>query len=186
MRRVERLNSRAGIFALSIIVWHGTKIVRRVHEVIVRKANFLSQVIQLTALRPTADAFCKLLRDALKAQLDAGQMKYVKSFAKTLYSEALIAPSSTVADTEREDGSLLEVTTEKGGKTEAKHDYHGGLGLTFKFPGDAKKWVMSIPTRSFRDIDDVPVQAPRGIEDQTLGAISQQCVWCLAIRAFGP
>ena len=28
MRRVERLNARAGIYALSLLLWHGMKIVR--------------------------------------------------------------------------------------------------------------------------------------------------------------
>ena len=49
------------------------------------------QVVQLTALRPTADLFCSLLRDALKAELNRGQMKAVKTFIQTCYSEVLVA-----------------------------------------------------------------------------------------------
>ncbi|KAF8637257.1 hypothetical protein AX17_002951 [Amanita inopinata Kibby_2008] len=120
VRRVERLNARAGIYALSISTWHGMRI-----------------VVQLTSLRPTADAFCSVLRDALKIELQKGQMKAVKSFVKTCYSEALISTSSNVADNEREDGSLIN--QEKGGTLPQERPYHGGLGLRFKFPGDPKK-----------------------------------------------
>ncbi|KAM6496616.1 Rab-GTPase-TBC domain containing protein, partial [Amanita muscaria] len=121
IRRVERLNARAGIYALSISTWHGLRF-----------------VVQLTSLRPTADAFCAVLRDALKVELQRGQMKAVKAFVKTCYSEALVPSSSNVADNEREDGSLI-ITEEKGGDQMQERSYHGGLGLKFKFPGDPKK-----------------------------------------------
>ncbi|KAG6817126.1 hypothetical protein H0H87_012317 [Tephrocybe sp. NHM501043] len=120
IRRVERLNARAGIYALSLSTWHGQKI-----------------IVQLTSLRPTADLFCSLLRDALKIELQRGQMKQVKGFVKTCYSEALVSDSSAVADNEREDGSLI--SEEKENATPRESTYHGGLGLRFKFPGDPKK-----------------------------------------------
>ncbi|CAG7851504.1 Putative GTPase-activating protein AN11010 [Serendipita indica DSM 11827] len=121
IRRVERVNhGRAGVFELGLMLWHGMRL-----------------NIQLTALRSTADAFCANLRDALKIQLDLGRMKQVKQFVKTCYSEVLIPVSNPEADNEREDGSIM---TEGGdGNALAKTTYHGGLGLTFKFPGDAKK-----------------------------------------------
>ncbi len=34
IRRVERLNARAGIYALSLALWHGMKIVRRLSPAI--------------------------------------------------------------------------------------------------------------------------------------------------------
>ncbi|KAG1738928.1 rab-GTPase-TBC domain-containing protein [Suillus paluster] len=119
IRRVERLNARAGVYALSLSTWHGMKI-----------------IVQLTSLRPTADLFCSLLREALKAELQRGQMKAVKGFVKTCYSEELVSPSG-VADNEREDGSLI--TDAKEGCPPPETEFHGGLGLQFKFPGDPKK-----------------------------------------------
>ncbi|KAF8842349.1 TBC-domain-containing protein [Paxillus ammoniavirescens] len=120
VRRVERLNARAGVYALSLSTWHGMKI-----------------IIQLTSLRPTADAFCAILREALKAELQRGQMKAVKGFVKTCYSEALISTTSSVAENEREDGSLI--TEIKEGSPLPEIEYLGGLGLRFRFPGDPKK-----------------------------------------------
>ncbi|TFY68288.1 hypothetical protein EVG20_g3622 [Dentipellis fragilis] len=119
IRRVERLNARAGIYALSLSLWHGMKI-----------------IVQLTSLRPSADLFCSLLRDALKAELQAGRMKTVKAFSKTCYSENLVLESSPVADNEREDGSLIDGDKGPDG---AGFMFLGGLGLKFKFPGDPKK-----------------------------------------------
>ncbi|KAJ2917118.1 hypothetical protein MD484_g3291, partial [Candolleomyces efflorescens] len=117
IRRVERLNARAGIYALSLLTWHGLKL-----------------VVQLTSLRPTADLFCSLLKDALKVELQKGQMKQVKNFVKTCYSEVLVNGSSTAPENEREDGSLDDQVP-----TSEEITYHGGLGLKFKFPGDPKK-----------------------------------------------
>ena len=94
----------------------------------------------MTSLRPTADQFCALLRDALKVELQRGQMKQVKGFVKTCYSEVLVSDSSTVqAENEHEDGSLI--AAEKDGNSQAIN-FHGGLGLKFKFPGDPKKCVL--------------------------------------------
>lgn len=96
--------------------------------------------MQLTSLRPTADLFCSLLRDALKVELQRGQMKLVKSFVKTCYSEVLVSTSSIVGENEREDGSLINEDKDAESQDIA---YHGGLGLKFKFPGDPKKCVSS-------------------------------------------
>jgi len=88
-----------------------------------------SQIVQLTSLRPTADLFCALLRDALKIELQRGMMKQVKGFVKTCYSETLISSTSPPDEKDQEDDatSTEEIT------------YHGGLGLRFKFPGDPRK-----------------------------------------------
>lgn len=97
------------------------------------------QIVQLTSLRPSADQFCALLRDALKVELQRGQMKQIKGFVKSCYSEVLVSDSSTVPENEREDGSLI--TAEKDGNSQ-EINFHGGLGLKFKFPGDPKKYVL--------------------------------------------
>lgn len=113
VRRVERLNSRTGAFALSLLLWHGLKL-----------------ILQLTSLRPTADAFCARLRDALKMQLQLGNMRTMKTFVKSCYSESLVASASSTVANEREDGSLVSTDAQS---------YLGGLGLKYKFPGDPKK-----------------------------------------------
>lgn len=80
-----------------------------------------------------------MLREALKLELQAGQMKHVKTFAKTCYSEILVTGSSPVAEGEREDGSLIDGAERIGDGEQSV--FHGGLGLKFKFPGDPKKYL---------------------------------------------
>lgn len=92
-------------------------------------------------LRPTADLFCSYLRDALKKELQLGRMKAMKAFVRTCYSEHLIPALSHVAANEREDGSLIP-DSEDGAAPNGVKTFLGGLGLKFKFPGDAKKWVL--------------------------------------------
>lgn len=79
-------------------------------------------------------------------------MKAIKGFAKTCYSEILIPISGKEGaegeNGEREDGSLLTDTGEADGTPLVETAYQGGLGLTFKFPGDAKKCVGSSFTRT--------------------------------------
>ncbi|KAF7790246.1 hypothetical protein EIP86_001198 [Pleurotus ostreatoroseus] len=114
IRRVERLNARAGIYALSLSLHTGMKI-----------------VVQLTSLRPSADLFCSLLREALKAELQRGQMKVVKGFVKTCYSEELIASFN---ENEKESPKV-----DSPAESSSESAFHGGLGLKFKFPGDPRK-----------------------------------------------
>ncbi|KAH9935980.1 TBC-domain-containing protein [Epithele typhae] len=116
IRRVERLNARAGIYALSLALWHGMKI-----------------VVQLTSLRPTADLFCSLLRDALKVELQKGNMKSVKGFVRTCYSEMLVSNTSDM------DEKAGEAAKAEEGSASNESMYLGGLGLKFRFPGDPKK-----------------------------------------------
>lgn len=90
--------------------------------------------MQITALRPTADLFCSLLRDALKAELARGQMKAVKTFVQTSYSEVLVASAN---EADGKDGAGQKNEALPG--SDPYSAYLGGLGLKFKFPGDPRK-----------------------------------------------
>ena len=139
IRRVERLNARTGVFALSLIVWHGMKIVCFLSPQLtgVKLTRVYAQIVQLTALRPTADAFCALLRDALKEQLQQGQMKAMKVFVKTCFSEDLL---SSGAEGEKASFVIEEGT---GEPVPNESTFHCGLGIKYKFPGDPKKSVSN-------------------------------------------
>ena len=125
------------------------------------------KVVQLTSLRPAADQFCAILSTALRAELQAGNMKNVKPFSKTCYSENLVLDTSPVADNEREDGSLIDGGEKTGeGHTPA---FHGGLGLRFKFPGDPKKYVLRLLLDNKLTISE----ASRGVQNETMDELSQ-------------
>ncbi|KAG8901611.1 hypothetical protein FRC00_006004 [Tulasnella sp. 408] len=97
-------------------------------------------------MRSTAEAFCDRLRDGLKVQLQLGQMKAVKPFAQTLYSETLCSePLPAEKGKDGETSPLVEISATaaaaKVGVEDADDggEYHRGLGSEFKFPGDPKK-----------------------------------------------
>lgn len=95
-------------------------------------------------MRSSAESFCDKLRDGLKNQLQLGQMKSMKTFAKTLYSEAL-CNSETNGASEGTDAVLVDIDPRlraDGDETEEAGEYLRGLGCEFKFPGDPKKWVI--------------------------------------------
>ncbi|CAI2170046.1 6651_t:CDS:10 [Funneliformis geosporum] len=71
VRRVERLNSRTNIFALSISNWHQMKL-----------------TLQINGNKALCDKFCNTLRDNLKQQVR--HMKHLRSFLSTCFSEALL------------------------------------------------------------------------------------------------
>ena len=108
--------------------------------------------MQLTSLRPTADLFCSLLRDALKVELQKGNMKAVKGFVKTCYSELLVANASEVADEKAGEAAAAKAEDGSTAATSSESMYLGGLGLKFKFPGDPKKWVAEPPRKAVADV----------------------------------
>ncbi len=129
--KVERLSARAGVYALGRSLWHQMKIVRALSRNYQRSTTddgfaITVQIVQLTALRPTADLFCSLLRDALKSELQRGQMKVVKGFVNTCYSEIMVLLGDSKDGPPKPD-------------EHSESAYLGGLGLKFKFPGDPKK-----------------------------------------------
>lgn len=63
-------------------------------------------------------------------------MKLVKPFSKTSFSEILLA---TASDDEKEAAAAREEDLRA-----AETMYTGGLGLKFKYPGDARKCVTEI------------------------------------------
>jgi len=87
-------------------------------------------------MRSAADEFCDHLREGLKEQLQLGQMKRIKSFSKTLYSEALIAPEAS----EGGKSPVIDANGKADGEELVEEgEYLRGLGFEFKFPGDPKK-----------------------------------------------
>jgi hypothetical protein len=73
IRKVERMNSRAYQFALSITVWHGMKL-----------------TLQFIGLRHHCDQFCDALKMGLKEHVAAGNGKGVKEFLSTCFSNYLV------------------------------------------------------------------------------------------------
>jgi len=73
IRKVERTNSRAYQFALSITVWHGMKL-----------------TLQFIGLRNHCDQFCEILKNELKEHVTNGHGKGLKEFLSTCFSNYLV------------------------------------------------------------------------------------------------
>lgn len=119
IRRVERLNSRTLVYALSITLCHSERI-----------------VLQINGMKTLCEQFCERLKVNLRSQV--GSMKALKPFLASCWSERLL-----LAEKERGRGDDKEVSAARDKSPArafiANEPYVGGLGLTFKFPGDAKK-----------------------------------------------
>lgn len=110
IRRVERLHSRSYIFALAVTTWH----------------NDLKLTLQFNGFKPHSERFCDALKRGLRAQM--GEMKHLRNLLDTCYSEYHLAGSDRKSS--GIDGSSKR---EKGDPPDA------GLGMMFKYPGDARK-----------------------------------------------
>lgn len=80
--------------------------------------------MQLNGLKPSCESFCATLRSQLKSTVP--EMKTLKPFASTFYSEYLLSSSA------EEDGKH---TTGYG----VDSGHHAGLGAQFRYPGDPRK-----------------------------------------------
>lgn len=119
VRRVERLHSRSYMFALAITTWHGVGAgggggkEERI-------------TLQFVGMRNACEAFCDRLKKGLRAQM--AEVRNLRTLVESCYSEFLLG--------EGRGGGGGE---EEGGKRRERPVPDAGLGLLFKYPGDARK-----------------------------------------------
>jgi len=156
-----RLNSRAGVFALSLATWHGMRIVSyidRLHEwqLTADPATDITTshrraLLHLAPRRPQVAGRSQTGSCWDRADPQLQSMKALKTFLPSLYSEYLLtAPTVGPAQPNQDNLLLGSELGEKPAHTEAEGDLRGpggegrgtydrGLGETFGFPGDARK-----------------------------------------------
>ncbi|KAK9475960.1 rab-GTPase-TBC domain-containing protein [Lipomyces japonicus] len=105
IRRVERIASKTYLFALMIQTLHGLKF-----------------NLQFVGLRSQIEQFCDRLKQNLRANVS--DMKLLKKFLTTLYSEYMLSDKSASISP---DGTKRDSIPE------------GGLGQLFQYPGDPRK-----------------------------------------------
>lgn len=121
IRRVERLRTQDSLFALKLTTWNGCALASRKAE----PGTAQEVTLQLAGNRISAERFCdglkKGLRDGVK---DFGKMKLV---IVDCYSEHLLSsPSKKDQISETDPGEI-------------RQSPDVGLGMIFRYPGDAKK-----------------------------------------------
>jgi Ca2+-binding EF-hand superfamily protein len=124
IRRVERLNSQSHVFSLALTTWEYTQ--SRPGEKNSTQTPVRKLVINLDGSRQACERFC----DGLKKGLREG-MKEVDAFKKVIagsYSEYLLDPVVMMG---------REAAKKQG--LELREPPDAGLGMVFRYPGDARK-----------------------------------------------
>lgn len=118
IRRVERLHSATHVFSLALTTWNG--LLNKQQE-----PNFAPQrlILQLAGSRQACERFCDCLKKGLREGMK--EVDNLRLIVGDCYSEYLLS------------GAKGKSQEENGG--EARQPPDAGLGLLFRYPGDARK-----------------------------------------------
>ena len=134
IRRVERLQTTNTLFALAITTWNGFTALSGKQGNLSNTQRF---TVQLAGSRQASERFCdglkKGLRDGVK------EVDSLKAVVGECYSEYLL---SGVNKAERESAMLVNGV---------KEPPDAGLGMVFRYPGDAKKLREQSKMRLWRE-----------------------------------
>lgn len=118
IRRVERLHSASHVFSLALTTWNG--LLNKQQE-----PNFTPQrlILQLAGSRQACERFCDTLKKGLREGMK--EVDNLRLVVTDCYSEYLL--SSAKAKSQEEMGG------------DARQPPDAGLGMLFRYPGDARK-----------------------------------------------
>jgi hypothetical protein len=118
IRRVERLHSASHVFSLALTTWNG--LLNKQQE-----PNFVPQrvILQLVGSRQACERFCDCLKKGLREGMK--EVDNLRSVVSDCYSEYLLS------------GAKGKSQDEQGENARPPPD--AGLGMLFRYPGDARK-----------------------------------------------
>jgi len=120
IRRVERLQTQNALYALAITTWNGSISSGKQN----RTTDTQKFTIQLAGSRLACERFCDGLKRGLKDGIK--EMDKMRGIVADCYSEYLLSPDRLA----KGDSAQTNVT---------KEPPDAGLGMLFRYPGDAKK-----------------------------------------------
>ena len=134
IRRVERLQSPNNLFALAITTWNGSTTLSGKRG---NSSDAQRFTVQLAGSRQASERFC----DGLKRGLRDGvkEVENLKAVISECYSEYLL---SGTTKTERDNAMISKGIMEPP---------DAGLGMIFRYPGDAKKLREQSKMRLWRE-----------------------------------
>ncbi|KAF9420202.1 hypothetical protein BGZ94_009182 [Podila epigama] len=156
IRRVERMNSRSTMYALSILTWHQMRIVFR-----------------LNGPRTLCEKFCATLKTNLKLQVRA--MRSLKPFLATCFSEALLADRPDVAEKDAGLGWIFEFP---GDAKKLKNKSKTKLWLQY-FKDHGRNLTMT-------KVATFPKLIRVGLPNKLRGEIWEACSGSLYLRSMHP
>ncbi|KAJ5182626.1 hypothetical protein N7492_000242 [Penicillium capsulatum] len=118
IRRVERLHSASHIFSLALTTWNG--LLNKQQE-----PNLAPQrlILQLIGSRQTCERFCDCLKKGLREGMK--EVDNLRLVVTDCYSEFLL--------------SGVKAKSQEGDDPDARPPPDAGLGMLFRYPGDARK-----------------------------------------------
>ncbi|PWY72934.1 TBC-domain-containing protein [Aspergillus heteromorphus CBS 117.55] len=118
IRRVERLNSLGHVFSLALTTWNGALGKQQ-------NPDFVPQrfTIQLAGSRQACERFCDGLKKGLRECMK--EIENLRVVVNDCYSEYLLSGAKAKA--------------QNGETPEARQPPDAGLGMMFRYPGDARK-----------------------------------------------
>ncbi|KAJ5104796.1 hypothetical protein NUU61_002143 [Penicillium alfredii] len=118
IRRVERLHSASHVFSLALTTWNG--LLSKQQE-----PNFVPQrlIIQLVGSRQSSERFCDCLKKGLREGMK--EVDNLRLVVSDCYSEYLL--------------SGAKGKSQEGNEADARQPPDAGLGMIFRYPGDARK-----------------------------------------------
>lgn len=119
IRRVERLNSLSHVFSLSLTTWNGAL---GKHQ----DPSFVAQrfTIQLIGSRQACERFCDGLKKGLRECMK--EIENLRIVVTDCYSEYLLSGARSKGQNEHD-------------AAEVRQPPDAGLGMVFRYPGDARK-----------------------------------------------
>ncbi|KAJ5087714.1 hypothetical protein N7456_011330 [Penicillium angulare] len=118
IRRVERLHSASHVFSLALTTWNG--LLNKQQE-----PNLVPQrlILQLVGSRQACERFCDCLKKGLREGMK--EVDNLRSVVTDCYSEYLL--------------SGAKITTKEETDPNGRQPPNAGLGMLFRYPGDARK-----------------------------------------------
>ena len=120
IRRVERLQTQNALFALAMTTWNGSAVSGK------QASPGAAQrfTVQLAGSRLACERFCDGLKRGLKDAIK--EMECMRSVISQCYSEYLLSPERIARSDPAQTSGIKEPPD-------------AGLGMVFRYPGDAKK-----------------------------------------------
>ena len=124
IRRVERLNSASHIFSLALTTWESSQ--SRPGEKSTSSAAVRKLIIHLDGSHQACERFCDVLKKGLREGMK--EVDSLKTVISACYSEYLLDPLTMMG---------REAAKKQG--LELREPPDAGLGMVFRYPGDARK-----------------------------------------------
>lgn len=168
IRRVERLHSQSYMFALAVTTWNGFPETKEKGSKGDSKSG-QRLTIQLAGSRQQCERFCDTLKKGLRSGMK--DVEHLRTVVADLYSEYLLTHESD------------EKKTASGKDDKAEKIPDAGLGMVFRYPGNARKLRDATKIRLWREYLKGNRSTPRHVSPLTISRARREREECDSDKA---